>query len=90
MGRKQQKYSLEQKQTILSLYKSGEKTQEQLLTEYQIPRSTFDTWLKQSEEVTLPDGRVFTVKDLLSLEKQCKELEKENNFLKKTALRFSL
>lgn len=86
---KQKKYTPELKETILSLYKSGEKTQEQLQEEYEIPKSTLQTWIKNTEEFKLPDGRVLTVKDILSLEKQCQTLETENSFLKKTALIFS-
>lgn len=83
MPRTQQKYTKDFKTHILSLYKSGEKNEEELIYEYQIPKTTLTTWLKQADEIRLPDGRILTVKDLLSLEKRCQKLETENQLLKK-------
>lgn len=88
MQRIQQKYTSEFKNTIIFLYKSGEKTLEELISEHNIPKSTLITWVKQSDEIKLPDGRILTVKDLLSLEKRCQKLETENLLLKKTVNRF--
>lgn len=88
MPRTQQKYPAELRESILSLYKSGEKTEEDLIQEYKLPKSTLATWLKNADEIKLPDGRILTVKDLLSLEKRCQKLETENLLLKKTVNRF--
>lgn len=90
MALTKKKYTPVLKNEIVSQYKSGEKTIDELSTEYCIPKTTLQGWIKKADEVTFPDGRIFSIQDLLCLEKYCQDLERENSFLKKTANRFSV
>lgn len=90
MALTKKKYTPVLKNEIVSQYKSGKKTIDELSSKYSIPKTTLQGWIKKADEVTFPDGRIFSIQDLLCLEKYCQDLERENSFLKKTANRFSV
>jgi len=82
--REYRKYSEEFKSHIISLYKIG-KSQFEILQEYDLSASTFNSWIKKYE-----NGELFTVKrkqnTLLKLCDELKRLRMENEVLKKAIL----
>ena len=87
-GKKQNKYTVEFKKTIVNLYHSG-KTYAELSSEYGISHSALAKWIKQYSEVKIDDETVVTAEQIKALQKRNAQLEEENLILKKR-LQYSL
>ena len=81
-GKKQNKYTVEFKKTIVNLYHSG-KTYAELSSEYGISHSALAKWIKQYSEVKIDDETVVTAEQIKALQKRNAQLEEENLILKK-------
>ena len=87
-GKKQNKYTVEFKKTIVNLYNSG-KTYAELSSEYGISHSALAKWIKQYSEVKIDDETVVTAEQIKALQKRNAQLEEENLILKKAIAIFT-
>ena len=74
MGRR--KFDKEFKETVVELYTNGKKVSE-LSSEYTIDTSTLNRWIREFKN----DTGAFKDEITLSLEKELKELKKQNKIL---------
>lgn len=88
MEKKNPKYTMEFKQTIVNLYHSG-KTYEQIKKEYGISHSALANWIKLYSEVKIDDSTVLTAQQIKALQKRNAQLEEENLILKKAIAIFT-
>lgn len=89
MAKNQQKYTQEFKQQIVDIYNSGIKSYNQLESEYGVAKSTISGWVKQFSPVVVNGNETITAKDYKELQKKIKELEIENEILKKATAIFA-
>lgn len=82
MARGQKQYTEEFKNTIVELYNSG-KSLAELSSEYALSKSTISGWIKKNNPITVDKGCTITVADYQSIIKKNKQLEEENEILKK-------
>lgn len=82
------RYSNEFKQQLVELNQSGSSVYK-LSREYGIPTGTIYIWIKDFTPVVTEDGRSVTPKEVKALEKQIRELEMENEILKKATAIFA-
>lgn len=88
MSSKGNRYTIEFKQQIVELNKSGSSVYK-LSREYGIPTGTIYKWIKDLTPVTTEDGKSITPSEIRALEKQIRELEMENEILKKATAIFA-
>lgn len=88
MAVKQNKYSEEFKQSLVTLYHNG-KTQAALCEEYGVSSSALAKWVKQYSTVEVDNGEVLTAKQIKELQKRNAQLEEENLILKKAIAIFT-
>ena len=81
------RYSNEFKQQLVELFQSGQSVTK-LSREYGIPTGTIYKWVKELTPVITEDGKSVTPKEVKVLEKRIKELEMENEILKKATAIF--
>ena len=79
---KQNKYSEEFKQSLVTLYHNG-KSQASLCEEYGVSPSAMAKWVKQYSVVEIENGEMLTAKQVKELQKRMAQLEEENLILKK-------
>lgn len=86
------KYSEEFKKEVVKEYAYG-KTYKQIKEIYRVPDATLAGWIKKygkdRDNKNSITNELIDLKDYRNLEKRVKELEKENNFLKKAAAFFA-
>jgi transposase len=82
------RYSNEFKQQLIELNKSGSSVYK-LSREYGIPVGTIYKWIKDLTPVITEDGKSVTPNEIKALEKRIKELEMENEILKKATAIFA-
>jgi transposase len=82
------RYSNEFKQQLVELFQSGQSVSK-LSREYGIPTGTIYKWTKELTPVTTEDGKSVTPKEVKALEKRIRELEMENEILKKATAIFA-
>ena len=70
------------KQTILKLHENG-KSLKELSREYGISKQSIGSWVKLTKKVGKIDGEELSYKELLELRKKVKDLERDNDILKK-------
>lgn len=70
------------KQTIVELHKKGKSVSE-LSSEYGISKQSIGSWVKLTKKVGKIDGEELSYKELLELRKKVKDLERDNDILKK-------
>ena len=70
------------KQTIVELHKKGKSISE-LSGEYGISKQSIGNWVKLTKKVGKIDGEELSYKELLELRKKVKDLERDNDILKK-------
>lgn len=87
MGNKQTRYSAEFKEMIIKLYKNG-KTPTEIMNEYGLSRAALYKWINASKEITVDDEKI-TALEIRKLKAQIKELEEENDILKKVMTIFA-
>lgn len=88
MSSKGNRYTIEFKQQIVELNKSGSSVYK-LSREYGIPTGTIYKWIKDLTPVTTEDGKSITPSEIRALEKRIRELEMENEILKKATAIFA-
>ena len=82
------RYSNEFKQQLVELFQSGQSVTK-LSREYGIPTGTIYKWAKELTPVITEDGKAVTPKEIKALEKRIRELEMENEILKKATAIFA-
>ena len=88
MARQYKSYDEEYKKTIVNLYESGKGISE-LSREYGVGKSTIDSWIKKYKTITTSTGEVTNNDEIMKLKKQLREVELENEILKKAVAIFS-
>lgn len=89
MAKNQKSYTPEFKQQIVELHNKTGKGITELSNEYGIPKGTISTWIKNLSPVQLSDTETVSLKEFKALQKKMKELEIENEILKKATAIFA-
>ena len=88
MAKKYKSYDEDYKKMIVNLYENGKGVSE-LSREYGIGKSTIDSWIKKFKTIMTSTGETTTNDEIIKLKKRNKELEQENEILKKAVAIFS-
>lgn len=83
------KYTEEFKQQISDLYNQGNKSISVLESEYGVSKSTIHGWIKKYSRIEISNNQSVTMADYKKLQKAIKQLEMENEILKKAAAIFA-
>ena len=70
------------KQTILKLHENG-KSLKELSREYGVSTQSIGAWKKASKKIGTEKGKDIAYEELLELRKKIKDLERDNDILKK-------
>lgn len=89
MAKNQKKYTPEFKQQIVELYNTGNYSFPQLSDEYGIAKSTISGWVKELSPLKVSEIETISLKDYKALQKKMRELEIENEILKKATAIFA-
>ena len=89
MAKNQRSYTPEFKQQIVELHNKAGKGITELSNEYGIPKGTISTWVKNLSPVQISDTETVSLKEFKALQKRMKELEIENEILKKATAIFA-
>ena len=89
MAKNQKSYTPEFKQQIVDLHCQAGKGVTELSNEYGIPKGTISTWIKNLAPVAVSDTETISLKEYKALQKKMKELEIENEILKKATAIFA-
>ena len=89
MAKNQKSYTLEFKQQIVELHNKAGKGITELSNEYGVPKGTISTWIKNLSPVQISDTETVSLKEFKALQKKMKELEIENEILKKATAIFA-
>lgn len=87
-SKRSKRYNDEFKKQIVGLVSNGKKISE-IVTEYDIARSTVNKWVKNfknSGSFKVKDNRTDQEKELIKLRKENQQLKMENDILKQAAL----
>ena len=82
MARGQNQYTEEFKSTIVELYNAG-KSLAELSSEYALSKSTITGWIKKNKPITVDKNTTITAADYQAILKKNRQLEEENEILKK-------
>ena len=82
MARGQKQYTDEFKNTIVELYNSGQSLAE-LSSEYALSKSTLLGWIKKNKPIVVDKNTTITTAEYQAMLKKNKQLEEENEILKK-------
>lgn len=88
MTKEYKKYDEEFKKTIVNLYENGKGVTE-LSREYGVIKSNITNWIKKYKTITTSTGETTNNDELIKLQKRNRELEQENEILKKAVAIFS-
>ena len=80
--RKQKNYDKVFKQTILKLHENG-KSLKELSREYGVSTQSIGGWKKALKKIGTEKGKDIAYEELLELRKKIKDLERDNDILKK-------
>lgn len=89
MAKNQKSYTKEFKQQIVDLHNQAGKGVTELSNEYGIPKGTISTWIKNFSPVKVSDTETISMAEYKKLQKKMKELEIENEILKKATAIFA-
>ena len=89
MAKNQKKYTMEFKQQIVDLYNTGNYSFPKLPSEYGVSKSTILSWGRNLSPIKVSETETISVKEYKSLQKKMKELEIENEILKKATAIFA-
>lgn len=89
MAKNQKSYTPEFKQQIVDLHNKAGKRVTELSSEYGIPKGTISTWLKNLSPIQVSETETISMKEYQALQKKIKELEIENEILKKATAIFA-
>lgn len=87
MGTQSARYSDEFKENIVRLYHKGKSVSE-LVGEYGVSKSAITSWIRDRKEVVTDDGTI-TPLELKKLNAQIRNLQEENEILKKVITIFA-
>lgn len=73
---------------IVELYQAGTPVKD-LSSEYGVSETTIYKWIKKLNPIPLEDGKSFTPKDYLKLQKEIRRIQEENEILKKAMAIFA-
>ena len=82
MARGQKQYTEEFKNTIVELYNAG-KSLAALSSEYALSKSTITGWIKKNNIIAIDKNTTVTTAEYQAILKKNKQLEEENEILKK-------
>ena len=85
----QKSYTPEFKQQIVDLYNSGTKKMTELSGEYGVPKGTISTWVKNLSPIKVSEEETISLKEYKALQKKMKNIEIENEILKKATAIFA-
>lgn len=88
MAKNQKSYTPEFKKQIVDLHCKTGKGVTELSNEYGIPKGTISTWIKNLAPVIITEEETISLKEQ-SLQKKMKDLEIENEILKKATAIFA-
>ena len=83
MAKNQKSYTSEFKQQIVDLHCKAGKGITELSNEYGIPKGTISTWIKNLAPAITTEEGTISLKEYKALQKKMKDLEIENEILKK-------
>ena len=89
MAKNQKKYTDEFKQQLVDLYNTGNYSFPQLSDEYGVAKSTILSWVRQLTPMQISNTDSISMKEYKALQKKMKELEIENEILKKATAIFA-
>ena len=89
MKKKPKSYTKEFKEQIVELHNKVGKSITKLSSEYGIPKGTISTWLRNMTPIKISEKEEITIKEYKQLQKRIKELEEENEILKKATAIFA-
>ena len=89
MAKNQNKYTPEFKQQLVNLYNTGNYSFPKLSSEYGVAKSTILGWVKNLTPIKVSDTETISMKDYKALQKKMRELEIENEILKKATAIFA-
>lgn len=89
MAKNQRRYTQEFREQIVELYNTGSKTFTQLESEYGVSRATLHNWIRKHSPVQVSENETITAKEYRTLQKKIRELEIENEILKKATAIFA-
>ena len=89
MAKNQNKYTPEFKQQLVNLYNTGNYSFPKLSSEYGVAKSTILGWVKNLTPIQVSDTETISMKDYKALQKKMRELEIENEILKKATAIFA-
>lgn len=87
MGAKQTRYSDEFKAMIVELYRNG-KTPSEIMSEYGLGKTALYKWVNERREITV-ENETMTALDIKKFKNRIRELEEENEILKKAMTIFA-
>ena len=73
----------------MELHNKAGKGITELSNEYGVPKGTISTWIKNLSPVQISDTETVSLKEFKALQKKMKELEIENEILKKATAIFA-
>lgn len=82
MSKTYKSYDEDFKKTLVSLYESGKKISD-LSREYGINESTIRPWITKYRTIITSTSEITTNDEIIKLQKKNRELEQENEILKK-------
>lgn len=88
MAKEYKTYDVEFKKTIAELHDNGKGIMD-LSREYGICESNIRSWVKKYSKITTSTGEVTNNDEILKLQKKLREVELENEILKKAVAIFS-
>ena len=77
------------KKTIVELYEAGNKTKVELAREYGTSECNVRAWIKKYGKIKTSTGEITTNDEIIKMQKKMKEIETENEILKKALAIFS-
>lgn len=89
MAKNQKKYTQEFKQQLVDLYNTGNCSFPQLSSEYGVAKSTILNWVRQLSPIQISETETVSMKEYKALQKKMKDLEIENEILKKATAIFA-
>ena len=88
MSKTYKSYDEDFKKTLVSLYESGKKLSD-LSREYGVNESTIRPWITKYGTITTSTGETTCNDEIIKLQKKNRELEQENEILKKAVAIFT-
>lgn len=89
MAKSKKSYTPEFKQQLVDLYNTGNFSYPQLESEYGVAKSTISGWVKNLSPIKVSPTETISMKDYKALQKKNRELQIENEILKKATAIFA-